>query len=72
MMPLAPTAMEGDTAPDHRIAEAPPPDLPVLKKVIVVPEPELDGKSIFAAGEIVPPDPEAVVQPVERATFTRA
>jgi hypothetical protein len=65
-----PAAIVGDTAPDQSIALVPPPDLPVLKK-LMVPEPPVPAtKSMFAAGLTLPA--LDVVQPVERATLARA
>lgn len=70
VIPAAPIAIDGDTVPDHRIAVAPPPVLPVEKCVIVVPAAPDDGKSIFAAGLVLPALDDD--HPVERATFCRA
>jgi hypothetical protein len=68
--PALPIGMVGETAPYQRMAAAPPPDLPVLKSVIVVAEPVLAGKARFAARFVDPP--EAADHPVLRATFCRA
>jgi len=62
--------MEGVTDPDIKIGAVPPPVLPVEKKVTVPLPPVPAGKSICAAGDITPV--EAVVHPVDLATFTRA
>lgn len=70
VIPAAPIAIFGVTVPDHKIAEAPPPDLPVEKCVIVVPDAPLAGKSMLAAGETLPA--LDVLHPVDRATLTRA
>jgi hypothetical protein len=67
--PAAPIAIFGVTVPDHKIGDAPPPDLPVLKCVMVVPAAPLAAKSILATGDTLPA--EDVVHPVERNTFTR-
>jgi hypothetical protein len=65
------TTIDGVMVPVHRIAEAPPPLLPVLKLVIVVPVPPvLAGKSILATGDTLPP---VTVHPAEvRSTLTLA
>ena len=75
MMPAAVTAMDGLMPPLQRIAVVAPtaPVAPHEKKVAVKDgEPVLAGKSMFAAGETVPPEPDAVVIPVLRFTEARA
>ena len=69
---VLPVAMFGVTVPDQRIAAAPPPVFPVLKCVTVSGAPVPVANVIVAAGDIEPPVPLAVDQPLERATFTRA
>jgi hypothetical protein len=64
--PEAPMAMFGVTVPDQKISVAPLDVLPVEKLVIVVPEAPLDGKSMFATGEVLPAV-DAVQPPVVRA-----
>lgn len=70
VIPL-PVTILGVIVPDHRIAVAPPPVLPV-EKCVAVPEPPVPaGKSMLAAGLTLPPD-DALQPPVVLATLVRA
>jgi hypothetical protein len=66
----SPLTIDGVIVPDQSIAAAPPPVLPVEKYVAVPLPPVPVAKSMFAAGETLPPD--AADQPAARPTFTRA
>ena len=74
MTPAAPTAMVGDTSPDHRMGCVVVPVWPVEKCVMVVPAAPLDGKSRLATRKVAPLA-SAAVQPgdaVCRLTLCRA
>jgi hypothetical protein len=68
-----PVVIFGVTVPDHRMALAPPPVLPVLKFVTVPDPPDPAGNEILATGEVeAGPVPLTVQPPDVRATLTRA
>ena len=68
-----PVTMFGVTVPDHRIGDAPPPDLPV-EKYDAVPEPPVPaGKLIAATGAACVGLVPLIAQPPDvRATLVRA
>ena len=68
-----PVEIFGVTVPDHRIAVAPPPVLPV-EKFVTVPEPLAPaGNEMLEPGDqLAGPVPEIVQPPEVRATLTRA